>query len=138
MKRTHNLRHGFTLIEILVVLALMGLLVGLTVTQFDKVFSGSKESIARTFVKESMRIPLTTFSLHVGRYPTTEEGLQALLVAPAGAEGWRGPYIESLPKDPWAHDYVYKCPGVRNTERYDISSPGPNGKDGDADDIGNW
>lgn len=81
---------------------------------------------------------LARFKAHTGRYPTTKEGLQALLVAPADlVEKWRGPYLESLPRDFWNRRYWYRCPGIHNPKSYDLWSLGPDGALS-RDDIGNW
>jgi general secretion pathway protein G len=134
---------AFTLIEILVVLAILGLLVGLTVTKLGGVFDSAKVDTARIFVSESMKTPLFTYKMQMGDYPSTEEGLQALLTPPASkADKWQGPYIEvqggKLPVDPWKNPYQYRFPGTHNKNGYDLWSMGPDGKDGTDDDIGNW
>jgi general secretion pathway protein G len=81
--------------------------------------------------------------MHNGNYPTTEQGLQALIAAPTTApvpNNWKGPYLDPavIRKDPWGHDYIYRYPGAKNPNGYDLYSVGPNGTDGDEDDIGNW
>jgi general secretion pathway protein G len=89
---------------------------------------------------------LGIFKADCGRYPTTEEGLNALIIRPENipAADWHGPYFDppQLPKDPWDHDYVYRCPGVHNPDGFDLFSCGPDGvsKSGgdDVDDINNW
>ena len=134
---------AFTLIEILVVLAIIGLLVGLTVTKLGGVFDTAQADTAKIFVNESMKAPLFTYKMQMGDYPSTEEGLQALLTAPANkADRWQGPYIETqggkLPVDPWKNPYQYRYPGTHNKSGYDLWSTGPDGKDGTADDVGNW
>lgn len=86
------------------------------------------------------------FSVDCGRYPTTAEGLNALITCPTDISPklWKGPYLDSskLLRDPWGHDFVYRCPGIHNTNAYDLYSKGPDGiskSDGDdPDDIGNW
>ena len=133
---------GFTLLEILVVLAIIGLLVSLAVTNIDKIFGQSKETICRIFVQESLKTPLTQYRIHLGDYPSTAEGLQALLTAPGDkSDRWRGPYIEApsgkLPVDPWGRPYQYRYPGTRNKGSYDLFSFGPDGVESE-DDIGNW
>ena len=75
----------------------------------------------------------------MGRYPTTEEGLNALLKAPEGTEDrWAGPYVRDIPKDPWGNEYQYAFPATRSRDAYDIWSMGPDGKNNTDDDIGNW
>jgi general secretion pathway protein G len=134
-------KKAFTLMEILVALAILGLLVGLAVSNFGKIFGDSQVSTAKLFVNESMKAPLTTYRIQIGDYPTTAEGLAALVTSPADkVDRWHGPYIEgkAMPHDPWGHDYKYAYPGTHNKDSYDLWSMGPNGIDGDSDDIGNW
>ena len=132
---------GFTLLEILVVLAIIGLLAGLAITNVDKIFGGAQTSTVRLQVRDSMRTPLTSYRIHMGDYPSTAEGLQALITAPAGkADKWHGPYLEpaKMPEDPWGEPLQYAYPGAKNTTSYDIWSKGPDKQSGTADDIGNW
>jgi general secretion pathway protein G len=132
-------KKAFTLIEIIVALAILGLLVGLAVSKVGNIFSGAQVTTTRYFVQDSMKTALTTYRIQVGDYPSTAEGLQALLVAPADkVDRWHGPYVESLPNDPWGHPYKYLYPGNHNKDGYDLWSVGPDGVDGTADDIGNW
>jgi general secretion pathway protein G len=87
-----------------------------------------------------MKIPLTTYRIHLGDYPSTAEGLQALVNPPSGkADRWKGPYLQDgkLPKDPWGRDYQYKYPGTHNKTSYDLYSLGASGQDDDKV-IGNW
>lgn len=134
---------AFTLLEILVVLAIIGLLVGLAVTRVDGILGTNSVKVTQMFVNTSMKTPLTAYRLDMGDYPTTAEGLQALLVAPANkADRWGGPYIEAkggkLPLDAWQEPYQYRYPGVKNKGGYDLWSKGIDHVDGTADDIGNW
>lgn len=136
-------RRAFTLLEILVVLAIIGLLVGLAVTRVGGIFGSKQEDIARLFVNSSVKTPLTAYRIDMGGYPSTAEGLQALVTAPQNrADTWKGPYIEApggrLPVDPWQEPYVYRFPGVKNKDGYDLFSKGPDKTEGTADDIGNW
>jgi general secretion pathway protein G len=136
-------RRGFTLLEILVVLAIIGLLVGLAVTRVGGIFSSNQAVVAKLFVQSSLNTSLVQYRIQMGDYPSTAEGLRALLFAPAThAERWQGPYIESpsgtVPMDPWGEPYQYAYPGVHNKSGYDLWSKGPDKQDGTADDIGNW
>jgi len=134
-------KKAFTLLEIMVALAILGLLVGLAITNVDKIFGQSQVSTAKLFINESMKAPLTTYRIQVGDYPSTAEGLAALVTSPADKiDRWHGPYIESktMPLDPWKNPYKYAYPGTHNKESYDLWSMGPDGVDGTADDIGNW
>jgi general secretion pathway protein G len=82
---------------------------------------------------------LDAFQAEVERYPTTAEGLRALVVKPADNPGnWAKPFLMKIPRDPWGHEYQYVCPGVHNTDSYDVCSFGPDGKPGGGDDIVNW
>lgn len=131
---------AFTLLEILVVLAIIGLLAGLAITNVDKIFGGAQDTTVRLFVGQTMKTPLTTYRIHMGSYPTTAEGLQALVTNPGSKSGWNGPYVTDgkLPKDPWGEPYQYSYPGTRNKDGYDLWSKGPDKQSGTADDIGNW
>ena len=132
---------AFTLLEILVVLAIIGLLVSLAVTNLDRLFGNAQKDMAKMFVTQSVQAPLAAYKIHLGEYPTTAQGLQALITAPGDkAERWRGPYLQEakLPVDPWGEPYQYRYPGVKNKDRYDLWSKGPDKTDGTEDDIGNW
>lgn len=136
-------RRAFTLLEILVVLAIIGLLVGLAVTRVGGIFGAKQEDIARLFVNSSVKTPLTAYRIDMGGYPSTAEGMQALVTAPANkGDTWKGPYIETpggkLPMDPWQEPYIYRYPSVKSKDGYDLFSKGPDKVEGNADDIGNW
>jgi general secretion pathway protein G len=131
-------RRGFTMMELLVVLAVLALLVGLAITNFGNVFGGAQVSTAELFVKQTLNAPLMTYRMQLGDYPSTQEGLQALIAAPSGKEAkWGGPYIteSQVPRDPWNEPYQYQYPGTHNKNGYDLWSKGPPGKDRI---IGNW
>lgn len=90
-------------------------------------------------IKNAIDIPLMQYKLAIGHFPTTKEGLQALITAPEGAVNWRGPYLANdAPKDSWGNYYQYQCPGTHNPDAYDCWSMGSDGQNGTADDIGNW
>lgn len=136
-----NARRAFTLLEILVVLAIIGLLAGLLITNVDKIFDQSKEATTKLFVNDTMRIALNAYKFSMGDYPSTADGLQALVAAPAAhADKWRGPYIteNKLPLDPWNESYQYAYPGTHNKGSYDVWSKGKDHQSGTEDDIGNW
>jgi len=123
--------------EILIVLALIAMLAGLVIANLDKIFGGGQEKVASIWVKQ-IDTPLMAYRISVGSYPSTEEGLQALVTAPAGKEKlWKGPYIKTLPMDPWGHPYQYRFPGVKNPSSFDVWSLGPKGIEGEGN-IGNW
>ncbi len=131
---------GFTLMEILLVIGLMGMLMGVLAVGFGDIFGQNEKQIAKIFVKQGISTNLQQYRMHMGSYPTTEEGLKALLQAPdnAKASRWMGPYADSIPEDPWGNPYQYVYPGIHNKISYDVWSMGPDGQDGTADDIGNW
>ena len=142
-RRIRAARSAFTLLEILVVLAIIGLLAGLAVSNSDKIFGHSQEAVARIFVRDSLKTSLVRYRIDLSDYPSTAEGMQALLTAPANkADRWRGPYIDTpgnkLPLDPWGEPYQYRYPGTKNKGGYDLYSKGPDKIDGTDDDIGNW
>jgi len=106
-----------------------------------------RESLPRTSkavgdVNGGLKTAFGMFEIDCGRYPTTDEGLKILVNAPADGSltNWRGPYFDSrvVPEDPWGHEYVYRFPGTRNTNDYDLYSLGPDGVGNTSDDIGNW
>ena len=141
-KRLGN--QGFTLIELMVVLVILGILAGLIVPRI----MGRPEEARRMKAKiqiQSMETALQLYKLDNGKYPTTEQGLQGLVEAPAAGElakSWReGGYLEKgkVPKDPWGNEYIYLSPGTRGD--FDLISYGPDGVaggDGKDEDINNW
>jgi len=129
---------GFTLIELLLVLVILTVLAALVVPKFTRRSEQAKITAAKTDIAR-MGVVLAAFEVDCGRYPTSEEGLRALLEQPANAQGWMGPYLErGMPKDPWGNPYLYRCPGQNNLNGYDLYSFGPDGQDGSGDDIDNW
>ncbi len=124
----------------MVVLAIIGLLATLAISNADKILGNSSVSIAQIFVRQSLKVPLTSYRMNMGDYPSTSEGLQALITAPGDkAAMWKGPYLEDnkIPLDPWKRPYQYRYPGTHNKTGYDVFSFGPDGVESD-DDIGNW
>jgi len=120
---------GFTLVEMLVVLAIIGLIVGIVAPRVFNQLAGAKVRTAHIQI-ESLKNALDLFFLDVGRYPTTSEGLGALMARPSSASSWNGPYLKSaaVPRDPWNNPYVYRAPG-QNGRSYDIVSFGADGRD---------
>lgn len=131
---------GFTLVELLVVLVILGLIVGLVAPQAMKYLGTSRARAAHIQV-ERLATVLDLFHLDAGRYPTAEEGLPALLVRPPDLDGWAGPYIRKTAglTDPWGKPYLYRHPGEHG--EYDLYSLGADGRPGgtgqDAD-ITSW
>lgn len=143
--RLSRLGHdGLTLIEIVVVIIVLGLLAGLVGPQIIGRVSEAKTSTAETQI-ELFSVALDNYRLDNGRYPTTEQGLQALRQKPANEPvpyNWRGPYLQKeIPLDPWGQPYVYRSPGDVNSTAYDLFTLGrdgqPGGEDEDAD-VTSW
>ena len=134
-------KSGFSLLEILIAIALVALLASVALNQLTGVFGDNQKQAAQIFVTSSSELALTRYRLDVGNFPSTEEGLRALIKAPTGKEArWKGPYIKEQAIDPWGNPYKYKFPGTRNISggrSYDIWSLGDDGTEIN-DDIGNW
>lgn len=130
---------GFTLVEILVVMVIIGLLAALVAPRFIRQEEKAKIKVAKAQV-ELLGTALDTFRLDAGRYPTGEEGLEALRSKPGGLDRWDGPYLKKeVPPDPWGRPYIYKSPGEHGP--YDLTSygaDGASGGEGDNRDINSW
>lgn len=127
---------GFTLLEILVVLAILGLLVGLVAPAALRQLGGARNSVARQSIERISSV-LDLYRLDVGSYPTTDQGLQALSVRPGGLVSWNGPYLkgEAAPADAWGRPYLYRNPSTRAGRDYDLCSRGPNAAADGATDL---
>lgn len=131
---------GFTLIELLVVLAIIGLLAGLVGPQVMKHLGGAKTKTAQVQV-EDLAGALDMYRLDVGRYPTTEQGLIALVEQPSDVKRWNGPYLrkETIPQDPWYNDYQYRSPGEHGKfDLYTFGADEKEGGEGEDQDIVSW
>nr|WP_298798469.1 type II secretion system major pseudopilin GspG [uncultured Acetobacter sp.] len=119
---------GFTLLEILVVLAILALLIGLVAPAALRQLGGARVSVAKQSISRLGSV-LDLYKLDVGGYPSTEEGLSALIHKPADAQNWNGPYLKDTtePKDPWNHPYTYQSPSSREGHDYDLCSAGARG-----------
>lgn len=133
-------KKGFTLIEIMLVVVIIGVLVAMVVPNIAGRSEQARTTAARTDIESNLATALDMYQLDNGRYPTTEQGLAALMSEPSPAPiKWNGPYLKKkkLPKDSWGRDYVYAAPGVNNKDSYDLSSLGADGTES-KDDITNW
>jgi len=129
-------QRGFTLLELLVVLAILGLLIGLVAPAALRQLESSKEKIAHQSI-ERMAGVLDIYKLDVGTYPTTEQGLQALIDRPSGVARWNGPYLKgaNVPEDPWGRPFIYHNPSQRTGHDYDLYSLGRTGQPGGTGDA---
>ena len=132
---------GFSLIEIMIVVVILGILAATIIPQFIGTTSEAKVGAAKSNIAE-LESALERFHIHMDRHPITEEGLKVLVEAPTGEESkWRGPYIKVLRADPWGNAYQYRRPGIHHPTSFDLWSRGADnaeGGEGDKADIGNW
>lgn len=131
-------RRAFTLLELLIVIVIIGLLAAYVGPKYFAQLGKSERTIARAQI-EGLEKALDTYRLDLGRYPSSEEGLKALIVKPANAEQWNGPYLKKdVPLDPWGHPYQYRSQGTRNEiELVSFGKDGQPGGTGDDEDITN-
>ncbi len=128
---------GFTLIELMLVIIIIGVLAAMVMPRLLGRGEQAKVAAAKSDVSAALPIAIDLFEVDSGRLPTTEEGLGALRSNPGALAGWKGPYVKKSPVDPWGRPYEYRVPGTYDND-YDVYSLGPNGQEGDADDVGNW
>lgn len=131
---------GFTLLELLVVLAILGLLAAIVGPQVIRYLGSSRTQTAHVQAK-NIAAALELFKLDAGRYPTPEEGLGALVKAPPSDPAWNGPYLSDAAalNDPWGKPYLFKVPGDHGeVDVYSLGSDGAPGGTGEAKDVGNW
>jgi len=130
---------GFTLLELLVVVAIIALLVGYVAPRYFSQVGKSEVGLARAQI-DSLEKALDQYRLDTGRYPSTEQGLAALQAQPANEPKWGGPYMrKAIPPDPWGQPYRYQSPGSHGEfDLYSYGKDGQSGGEGEAADIGNW
>lgn len=134
MKRSEK---GFTLAEIMLVIAILGILVSVVVPRLTGRSKEARQQAVRLQI-ENLGMALDAFEFDCGRYPNAQEGLEALRQVPPQVSNWKGPYLKkAVPIDPWGNAYVYMAPGVHNKD-FDLYSYGPDQHEGGGDDIGNW
>ena len=129
-------QRGFTLLELLVVLAILGLLIGLVAPAALRQLESSKEKIAHQSIERIAGV-LDIYKLDVGAYPTTEQGLLAMIDRPSGVTRWNGPYLKgaNVPEDPWGRPFIYHNPSQRTGHEYDLYSFGRTGQPGGTGDA---
>ncbi|MDD5729620.1 MAG: type II secretion system major pseudopilin GspG [Candidatus Omnitrophica bacterium] len=127
---------GFTLIELMLVVIIIGALVAMVMPRLTGRGEQARSAAAKADIEANIATALKLYELDNGGFPTTEEGLNALLTKPSSATNWNGPYLEKKPLDPWGREYKYRSPGEHRTD-YDLYSLGKDGVES-ADDIKNW
>ena len=124
------------------VVVIISILVALVAPRLVGRTEEAKRQAAKADIEANITLALDLYSLDTGSYPTTEQGLAALVTKPNIApipEGWKGPYLKKgIPKDPWGRAYLYRYPGEVNKEDYDLYSYGADGVEGGGDDVSNW
>ena len=139
ISRAHSTSRGFTLLELLVVMVIIGLLAGYVGPKFFSQIGKSEVKAAKAQL-DGLEKSLDQYRLDVGHYPSTEQGLQVLVVKPGDEPKWAGPYLsKALPKDPWGNDYQYKSPGEHG--EYDLLTYGKDGRpggEGEDADLTSW
>jgi general secretion pathway protein G len=130
-------RRAFTLIELMLVVIIIGALVAMVMPRFAGRGEQAKIAAAKADIQANIATALKLYELDNGSFPTSDEGLGALLIRPSSAANWNGPYLEKRPLDPWGREYKYKSPGDHRTADYDLYSLGKDGIES-ADDVKNW
>jgi len=128
---------GFTLIELMLVVVIIGVLVSMVAPRLAGRSEEARIAAARADINANISVALDLYELDNGKYPETEEGLAALLAKPDSVVKWKGPYIKKVPLDPWGKSYVYRSPGDHNID-YDLYSYGPDRQEGGEDNVSNW
>lgn len=134
-------RNGFTLIELMLVVIIISALVAMVMPRLAGRSEQARVAAAKADITANIPTALKLYELDNGNFPTTEQGLQALLTKPSSSPvpiNWNGPYLEKKPIDPWGREYQYKSPGTHRPHDYDLYSLGKDGKEGSDDDVVNW
>lgn len=133
----HKAHNAFTLIELMLVVIIIGVLVAMVMPRLTGRGEQARVAAAGADINANIATALKLYELDNGDFPSTEEGLNALLTKSASAINWNGPYLERKPIDPWGREYKYKCPGTHRPQDYDLYSLGRDGVESE-DDVTNW
>ena len=136
-KRVQARRHGFTMVELLLVLVILATLAAIVVPKFTGRSEQARITAARTEMS-GVETALDAFEVDHSFYPSNDQGLKALVQEPDGVENWKPLLKKAVERDPWGNAYIYVYPGKQNEHGYDLSSKGPDGREGTDDDITNW
>lgn len=131
---------AFTILELLLVLAILAVLAGIVASRFAGQSQAAKVKAAKTQLA-NLNLALNRFEIDLGRFPTTSEGLRVLVEKPSdGAKAWQGPYLDgnTIPQDQWGGEWNYRQPGQHRSDGFDLWSNGPDTREGGGDDIANW
>jgi general secretion pathway protein G len=132
-QRRRSGRSAFTLIELLLVLVILAILTSVVAVRIVGTTQKAKITAAKQTI-DALKVSLKTFEIDNERFPTTEEGLNALVQNPGNLSEWKHPYIDKLLPDPWGNPYIYRCPGTDGAD-FDLKSAGPDGHEGGGDDV---
>lgn len=130
-------KEAFTLIELMLVVIIIGILVAMVAPRLSGRSEEARIAVAKADVDLNLATALKLYEIDNGAFPSTSEGVDALLKPPSSAKNWKGPYIEKVPLDPWGKTYQYRSPGTHRTYDYDLFSLGRDGVES-ADDVVNW
>lgn len=134
-RRKSALEHGFTLVEMLLVVTIIGILAALVIPKIVGRSEQARVTAAQADINGGIKSALGQYEVDTGNYP---KSLQDLITQPSDAKNWHGPYLDKLPVDPWGNPYIYYFPGKHSSNSYDLLSVGPDGKEGTDDDIVSW
>ncbi len=128
-------KKGFTLIEIMLVVIILGVLAAMVVPKLTGRSEDARRSVAKSDIESNIALALDLYETDLGEYPAS---LDDLTKSSSDEEGWKGPYLKKKPIDPWGKEYIYKYPGEHNENGYDLSSAGKDGQEDTQDDVKNW
>ena len=133
--RQSRIEKGFTLVEMLLVVTIIGILAALVIPKIVGRGEQARQTAAMADINGGIKSALGQYEVDNGFYP---KSMQDMLIQPANAKNWHGPYLDKLPIDPWGNPYIYYYPGKHTANSYDLLSAGPDGKEGTDDDIVSW